>query len=474
MRNHQNRLCTLSISIILTLSNIPLSITITDLASGGKYGDIVPTTYDLQLLDKINENRTDNSAVTLKFNATLSWVARAHSQDMIDYDFFDHTSSVDGQFNGATFQERVNDYAEYENSYIGETIAYKTWGIDVEGVMSSWKNSPPHWDIIIDSNFREVGIGLLEGEWDGYPNAGLHTAVFGGEAISVDLTINDGDIEFEPSSPKEGQEVNITATIHNIGTTDAYPVYVKFFDGDPDTGGLQIGDEVQIPHILVQQESATVNVFWSTIGKEGNHDIYVVIDDNNYISEGNEDNNTGFKSLVVEESNQPIHLTKGWNLVSFPYIESETGLDYILNSINSKYDRVQTYNSSDPLRDWKHYLLSKPPSMNTLTDLDHKTGFWIHITDINGADLILYGDTPSSPTQISLRKGWNLVGYPSTTKRTRDDALNNLVFDNEIDAVQYHNNITKTILDLDEGDYMEPGNGYWLHATEDCNWIINN
>ncbi|UCE74159.1 MAG: hypothetical protein JSV56_00260, partial [Methanomassiliicoccales archaeon] len=230
--------------MMLLASTMSFQIGMVSPVKAAKYGNIEPTTFELQLLDKINENRTENGAPPLKLNATLWWVARAHSQDMIDYDFFDHTSSEEGQFNGASFGERVNDYAEYENSYIGECIAIRGSGIDVEWCMSAWKNSQPHWEIIINPNLREAGIGLLEGEWDGF-TAGLHTADFGGAAISVDLDADEGNIQLEPSSPNQGDEVNITAIIHNHGSTDAYPVYVKFYDGNPDAGGEQIGDEVQ-------------------------------------------------------------------------------------------------------------------------------------------------------------------------------------------------------------------------------------
>jgi uncharacterized protein YkwD len=160
---------TVVIIIIMVLGAIPYQIDLVSPASAGKYGNIAPASFEIQLLKKINENRTANSAPELRLNATLWWVARAHSQDMIDNDFFEHTSSVEGPFNGATFRERVNDYAEYENGYIGECIAMKGSGIDVEWCMSAWKNSPPHWDIIINPNLKEVGIGILVGNWDGYP-----------------------------------------------------------------------------------------------------------------------------------------------------------------------------------------------------------------------------------------------------------------------------------------------------------------
>ncbi|UCG68486.1 MAG: hypothetical protein JSV09_11820 [Thermoplasmata archaeon] len=470
---YRGKVIVLSTLLIVLLSIQSFPIGYIHPVEAGKYGNIEPTTFELQLLDKINENRTDNGVGPLKLNATLWRVARAHSQDMIDYDFLGHKSSDEGQFSGATFMERVNNHAEYANTYVGECLAWKSWGIDVESTMSSWINSENHSKIILDANFKEIGIGLLDGEWDGWPGSGLHTVVFGGGGLSVDLAVESVYIEFDPSSPFEGQEVNITANIHNLGNTDAFPVHVKFFDGDPDSEGIQIGEE-QILHILIHGESAIVYILWNTMGEAGSHVIYLVVDDDNLISETNEGNNRAFKSINVNATNPPIYLDEGWNLVSFPYIVSETGIDDVLGSIDGEYDIVQYYNSSDVTDSWKHKHILKPSYMNDLENLDNKMGFWIHVTEIDGAILFISGDSPISPQTISLRQGWNLVGYPCTTPKSRDNALNNLDFDIQINAVEYFDNGTKTIRSLEEWDYMEPGKGYWIHAIQECDWIVSN
>jgi uncharacterized protein YkwD len=468
-----NIVITIIVTLVLIVTVFPNQLNLVNPADAGKYGDIIPTSFEIELLDKINENRTENAAPPLKLNTTLWWVARAHSQDMIDNDFFDHTSSIEGPFNGATFKERVNNYAEYENSYIGECIAMRSSGIDPEWCMAAWKGSPPHWDIIINPNLKEVGIGILQGEWEGNPNAGLYTADFGGPLLSVDLTLDSSGILFDPPSPYQGEEVTITATIENHGSTDAFPVNVKFYDGDPNSGGTQIGEEKQIPHILIHDESAEVSTIWNTQGESGIHNIYVVIDENNIISETNENNNEELNSVSINASNSPIHLDFGWNLISFPYTRPDSSLDSVLSTISGKYDIVQYYDSSDSADPWKNHNSQKPIQLNDLAQLDNKMGFWIHITEPGGTDLFVDGSMPGSPQTIPLKKGWNLVGYPSSSKTLRDNALNNLAFDNEIDAIQYHDTNTDKIMYLGSNDKMEPGLGYWLHATKNCEWIVN-
>lgn len=471
------RIISLTILFILMMSILSLP-GILYSTEGGKYGDIEPLSPELQLLAKINENRSQNGADPLKLNATLWWVSRAHCQDMIDHDFFDHPSSEEGPFNGASFSERVKNYAEYENGYIGECIAWNSWGIDPEWCMSAWKNSAGHWNIIINPNFNEIGIGILVGEFDGYSNCAFYTADFGGHYLSVDLSVSDTDIQFSPISPQEGDNVEISAKIHNLGDTDAYPVKVKFYDGDPDSDGSQIGDEQEILHILIQNEYATVRVNWDTTGDPGSHDIYVVVDRDNIIDEIDETNNKAYQTLVIDGGSPPppppISLIHGWNLISFPYVVSDTSFDQVLSSIQGKYDIVQCYDSSDSSDPWKNHHTSKPSSMNDLTDLHNNMGFWIHITDPEGAELSLDGMLPTSPLNITLKKGWNLVGYPSSTSKTRANGLNNLDFGTEIDMIMYYSSDSSSWETMNHNDHFEAEYGYWVHTTQDCIWIVQN
>jgi hypothetical protein len=265
--------------------------------------------------------------------------------------------------------------------------------------------------------------------------------------------------------------VNIALTIENSGNSDAYPVNVKFYDGDPLSGGEQIGERT-IPHILVHGESAEVNIDWDTQGKSGDHDIHVVIDEENVIAEVNESNNGVVDSVSINTPNPPIHLDFGWNLVSFPYIVSDESIDSVLSSVSNDYDMVQYFSSYDSSDPWKNNIKQKPNYLNDLNQLNNELGFFIHITNSNGTDLTIPGDVPTSPHTITLKFGWNLVGYPSMTQRSRDSALNNLNFDNQVDVIQYYDASTDTFMDVDNKDKFQPGNGYWIHATQDCDWIV--
>jgi cysteinyl-tRNA synthetase len=180
----------------------------------------------------------------------------------------------------------------------------------------------------------------------------------------------------------------------------------------------------------------------------------------------------GFEPMGANGTNPPINLSYGWNLVSFPYVISDPSLDAILGSISGRYDRIQSFDPWDSQDPWKHYNSRKPSSRNDLKDLDNEMGFWIRITDPAGASLVVDGDSPVVQQTISLRRGWNLVGYPSATVRSRYDTLNNLDFIRDLNIIQSWNNTDKTWHEMTSYDYFEPGRGYWFHAKRDMTWNL--
>jgi hypothetical protein len=173
--------------------------------------------------------------------------------------------------------------------------------------------------------------------------------------------------------------------------------------------------------------------------------------------------------IVIPE----IYLEEGWNLVSFPQIVSNSDLRDVLASIDGDYDAVQYYNLSDTNDPWKHFQTTKPLNSNDFYDVDNKMGFWIHVTKPGGTTITINGTIPANPQNITLYPGWNHVGYPSLTERDRTTALNNLTFDSEVDAIWTHNSTTKLWKEVGEFDKIEYGRGYWIHATTQCEWIIN-
>jgi uncharacterized protein YkwD len=117
-------------------------------------------TPEEQLIALINAERTRRGLSALQVNSVLMQVAEAHSQDMVNRDFFDHINP-DGQDPGGRLDE-----AGYAWWTWGETIGggYTT----PQAVFDGWMNSASHRDILLSPYYTEIGIGYVTGGHYGY------------------------------------------------------------------------------------------------------------------------------------------------------------------------------------------------------------------------------------------------------------------------------------------------------------------
>ena len=116
-----------------------------------------------------------------------------------------------------------------------------------------------------------------------------------------DLAISSGDISLSPSFPTAGQEVSVTAKVSNLGEQDVTNAILRIFDGDPDSGGVQIGaDEV----INVDANGSTeVSRSFVFTGNESLRSLFVLADADNAVDESNELNNVAQRSIAVQDGN---------------------------------------------------------------------------------------------------------------------------------------------------------------------------
>ncbi len=161
-------------------------------------------------------------------------------------------------------------------------------------------------------------------------------------------------------------------------------------------------------------------------------------------------------------------LKQGWNFVSIPFIQQEQNLIWVLESIDGLYDAVQWYSPNDI---WKHNKVSKPYG-NDLFELNESMGFWIHITNPGDTIFLYNGTQPSANQTIQLHGGWNMVGYPSLIPYNRTEGLNNLTFNTHVDSIWTYNAATQNYKELTASDFFEIGKGYYIHAKEECTWVV--
>jgi len=108
-----------------------------------------------QVWQQINQQRQHHGLPPLRLNRQLSLVARSHSQQMANQNFYGH---VDPQ--GRNHRGRVE--ASGMNAYlIGENLMKCIRANDPAGLsVQSWMRSPAHRKNILLSEMQETGVGI--------------------------------------------------------------------------------------------------------------------------------------------------------------------------------------------------------------------------------------------------------------------------------------------------------------------------
>ena len=107
-----------------------------------------------EVFDLINKQRTQNGLSPLKENSELQRVARIKAQDMVNNNYFSHTSPT----YGSPFDMMKSFKISYNTA--GENIAGNSSN---SSAVTAWMNSPGHRANILNSSFNQTGIGVVTG-----------------------------------------------------------------------------------------------------------------------------------------------------------------------------------------------------------------------------------------------------------------------------------------------------------------------
>lgn len=218
----------------------------------------------------------------------------------------------------------------------------------------------------------------------------------------TELTISQNDITFDLTIPKESDTIMITATVNNEGNQDAPNVKVQFFNGDPDSGGTQIGNNQTIATI-VAGGSGTANVIWTAA--QGTNYIYVRVDPDDDFFEPNELNNEAFNDICVNSGlSVTIQTPQGGfstDNCNTTYVDiNATVQDTCFNSLDGGNATVTADISTDGLLN-----MTAPEGVSTFY------GNWGPI--INGSAMINITALGNVTTWQGLYGAENVLGYVS-------------------------------------------------------------
>lgn len=115
--------------------------------------DTKVTSYEQQVVNLVNAQRTQRGIPALKINWELSRIARYKSQDMHDKQYFSHTSPTYGSPFDMIRKFGISYRTAGENIAMGQTTP--------AAVMNAWMNSSGHRANILNGGFTQIGVGYV-------------------------------------------------------------------------------------------------------------------------------------------------------------------------------------------------------------------------------------------------------------------------------------------------------------------------
>jgi len=126
---------------------------------------------------------------------------------------------------------------------------------------------------------------------------------------------------------------------------------------------------------------------------------------------------------------------------------------------------VRWYDPNDAQDHWKSWSPSRP---GDLPNINNRMGMWVDVT--SGCTLSIFGSEPVS-TNIPLKAGWNLVGYPSQSTTYTVNMLKSATGATRVEgfdasAGPYY------LKSLSNSATLQHGNGYWVYVPADTTWTV--
>lgn len=113
-----------------------------------------------RIVDLTNETRAQNGVGPLQAVIYLGDAATGHSKEMLELNYFSHTSPTPGRTQPKMRIQLANGW----DTRIGENI-YRAQGIPLaqlaDRAMSAWIKSPSHFKNLVDPTFNSIGVGIV-------------------------------------------------------------------------------------------------------------------------------------------------------------------------------------------------------------------------------------------------------------------------------------------------------------------------
>ena len=220
------------------------------------------------------------------------------------------------------------------------------------------------------------------------------------------------EVIFDNSTPMIGETVTVTATVRNFSDTAVQGVAIRFYNGDPASGGTEISCNPAQPNVTLQKRGKTEVSCRFTATGIGDQRICVVADPANVKSEHYEDNNKAFGILTVTQPYSASGADPG-------LIAEKAGKLFVLDTVGSKQTSLFVPYTAMAERAVTSFKL-EPSALHarafTVSNMsvDSNTGAWTSVPATFGLDKNLVRD-------YAIPTAWVQVEYSDTDFSPADE-----------------------------------------------------
>lgn len=419
--------------------------------------------YGIGLNDGLDANTISDSAKQpLAFNLLLIDSARSHSQWMLDTDTFSHTGE-----GGSSSGDRMTDAGyQFTGGWSrGENIGYKgtrgTLNVNnaLEDVYQTLFESSGHRKNILKTNYREIGLGILTGDFDG-DNSLMVTQDFAQSGSDIFLTgvaFDDSVIDNDFYTVGEGLggiEVNAVRQSDNS----------SFSTTTMDAGGYQIALPSGTYDVTFSDNNQTIgNTSQITIDSQN---IKLDLDTNSLPANDTQNIGEVGKISNLDHNNQTIQLNNSYiNPVIFALPLSYNGKDPAIARITDiQDDSFSVYLQEPEYKDGSHATESLSYIVLEAGTWELEDGTMLEVGTVDTQSMTTsqwesidfdtdFQEKPAILSQVQTQNGAQFV-------RTRQKSSDNDGFEiamEEEEALKYSGHSQETLGWL----AMESGSGNW-------------
>jgi hypothetical protein len=272
---------------------------------------------------------------------------------------------------------------------------------------------------------------------------------------SADLIVDSDHSLITSTTGKLENDISIVARIQNISDNEAQSAQIVCYYGSiVAENRIQTLTVTSIPANLTADVIFHLNV--SSVPNFYDLEIFYIVIQNVLPSELETSNNTATISNHLP-FDYTIHLTEGFNLISFPNEPLVSSTAEFIKSLSPNCQVV-----------WEGYSQSYDPDnpqMDDIKNLKAGTAYWFEM----GSDdtMIVTGSFPGR--SVSLKSGWNWVGYNSMSEHLIPEIFSGIndykvlsYIDDQVQWQMYDSSFSSNDLST-----MKPGHGYGIFVTEE-------